>query len=177
MISVPIELVQHRWSIPILAETHRLGGARFAAYRGHLGISRDALTSTLGYLIEHGLIERNTGYGHPLRPEYIATRRGHMIGPSCVELHDCIRQLNVEGVVLRKWSLPVLGAVHVEPGNFASLRRDLRPITPRALSKSLSDLSAAALLRQDSNPSRYRLCPSGVVLIPPLTRLSTQFCI
>lgn len=176
MIGVPIELVQHRWCIPILAETHRLGGARFAAYRGHLGISRDALTSTLHYLIEHGLIERNSGYGHPLRPEYIATRRGEIIGPACAELHDCIRRLSVESVALRKWSLPVVGAVHAKPGNFASLRRDLRPITPRALSKSLSDLATATLLYRDPEAAKYRLCPAGLALIPPLARLSNRFC-
>ncbi|MCR9138023.1 MAG: winged helix-turn-helix transcriptional regulator [Alphaproteobacteria bacterium] len=172
---MPIALVQHRWCIPILAETHRLGGARFAAYRGHLGISRDALTSTLSYLMELGLLERNSGYGHPLRPEYVATRHGSMIGPACVDLDDRIRHLGVEAIALRKWSLPVVGAVHGRQSSFALLRRRLRPITPRALSKSLVDLGAAALIRRDGETAHYALAPNGTILIPPLMDLCARF--
>lgn len=174
-IDVPIELVQHRWCIPILAETHRLGGARFAAYRGHLGISRDALTSTLAYLMERGLIERNAGYGHPLRPEYVATPRGRVLGPACADLHDCIRHLAIEGVALRKWSLPVVSAVDRNHASFAVLRRRLHPITPRALSKCLVGLDTAALIHRDGGTTHYALSPRGRILIPPLTDLSQCF--
>lgn len=175
MIGVPIELVQHRWCIPILAETHRLGGARFAAYRGHLGISRDALTSTLTHLIELGCLQRNSGYGHPLRPEYVATSLGVALGPACVELHDRIRQLSIEGVALRKWSLPVVGAVHGRHSSFTLMRRHLRPISPRALSKSLVALGSAALIRRDAETAHYTLAPGGMILIPPLIDLSARF--
>jgi len=172
---VPVALVQHRWCIPILAETHRLGGARFAAYRGHLGISRDALASTLTYLMDLELLQRNTGYGHPLRPEYVATRQGLALGPACVQLHDRIRQLSVEDVALRKWSLPVVGAVHGRNNTFAGLRRRLHPITPRALSKSLVALGSAALVRRDTETAHYTLLPNGAILVPPLLDLSARF--
>lgn len=174
-VDVPVELVQHRWCIPILAETERQGGARFAAYRGHLGVSRDALTSTLGYLMELGLIVRNAGYGHPLRPEYVATPRGRLLGPACVGLHDCLRQLSVEGIALRKWSLPVVCAVHSKHNTFALLRRHLCPITPRALSKCLVGLGTAALIQRELETPRFQLSPTGRILISPLVNLSTQF--
>ena len=170
MIDVPVELVQHRWCIPIVAETHRLGGARFAAYRGHLGISRDALTSTLAFLMERGLIARNVGYGHPLRPEYVATPRGQNLGPACADLYECIRRLRIEGVALRKWSLPVVSAVHGNQGSFAQLRRRLYPITPRALSKCLVSLDTAELVHRDSETAHYTLSRTGKSPHPAIGR-------
>ncbi len=171
---MPLALVRHRWCIPILAVTELLEGARFAAYRGHLGISRDALSSTLGYLIEQRLLERNQGYGHPLRPEYVATPAGRAIGPACAMLFEQLQRLDVERVALRKWSLPVVGAVSAEAGSFAALRTHLTPITPRALSACLTELRRADLLRHESN-ALYRLTDTAREIVPPLSALGHQY--
>ena len=173
-IDVPRALVRHCWCIPILAITEQLGGARFAAYRGHLGISRDALSSTLGYLIDQRLLERNTGYGHPLRPEYIATSAGRAVGLACATLFERLQRLDVERVALRKWSLPVVGAVSAESGSFAVLREHLRPITPRALSVCLTQLRQAELLRCD-NDALYGLTETAREIVPPLATLGRQY--
>ena len=173
-IDVPRALVQHRWCIPILAVTELLGGARFAAYRGHLRISRDALSSTLGYLIEQQLLERNQGYGHPLRPEYVATPAGRAIGPACATLFERLQCLDVERVALRKWSLPVVGAVSAEAGSFAALRTHLTPITPRALSACLTELRRANLLRHEPD-ALYGLTDTAREIVPPLAALGHQY--
>ena len=173
-IDVPRALVRHRWCIPILAITEHLGGARFAAYRGHLGISRDALSSTLGYLIEQRLLDRNAGYGHPLRPEYVATGAGRAVGPACAVLFERLQRLDVERVALRKWSLPVVGAVGGEIGNFAGLHERLSPITPRALSACLTGLRQVELLRRETD-DLYRLTETAREIIPPLAALGCQY--
>ncbi len=172
---MPRALVQHRWCIPILAVTELLGGARFAAYRGHLGISRDALASTLGYLIEQRLLERNQGYGHPLRPEYVATPAGRAIGPACATLFERLRRLDVERVALRKWSLPVVGAVHHDIGGFSKLRLHLHPITPRALSACLVELGRAELVLRSEDGAGYVLTGTARELVPPLAALGRLY--
>ena len=171
---MPRALVRHRWCIPILAVTELFGGARFAAYRGHLGISRDALSSTLGYLIEQRLLERNTGYGHPLRPEYVSTSAGRAVGPACATLFERLQRLDVEQVALRKWSLPVVGAVSAEAGSFVGLREQLSPITPRALSACLAELRHAELLRRETD-ALYGLTETAREIVPPLAALGRQY--
>ncbi|MCH9681938.1 MAG: winged helix-turn-helix transcriptional regulator [Deltaproteobacteria bacterium] len=173
LVTVPLRLVHHRWGIPILAELHRQGGARFAALRGHLGVSRDALTSTLAHLIELGLVSRNTGHGHPLRPEYLPTPAGRSLAAPCDALHTQLVDLGLERVGLRKWSLPIVGAVSGARDTFSSLRGALDPITPRALSKSLTDLVDAALLERDERS--YALTDSSDRLIEPLLQVSAAF--
>ena len=64
----------------MLAELERQRGARFVALANRLGVSRDSLTRTLGALIDAGFVARNPGHGHPLRPEYILTKRGVPVG-------------------------------------------------------------------------------------------------
>jgi DNA-binding HxlR family transcriptional regulator len=155
--------------------TEQLGGARFAAYRGHLEISRDMLVSTLAYLMDLGLLERNTGYGHPLRPEYVATQRGKSLGPACAELYDCMKLLNVERIALRKWSLPVIGAIHGDLASFSLLHGHLSPITPRALSKCLAELAVAGLITRAANTTNYSLTAAADRLIPSLISVCRIF--
>ena len=70
-----VALCHHRWSLPVLAEIGRTRGSRFATLTGRLGVTGESLRRTLAYLQEKGLVERNEGYGHPLRPEYCSPPR------------------------------------------------------------------------------------------------------
>lgn len=168
-----MSLVHRRWVIPILAQLHRDSGARFAALRGHLGISRDALSSTLEYLVEIDLVSRNTGHGHPLRPEYLPTEHGQSVAAMADPLHSELESLDALDVGLRKWSLPVVGAVGGSDARFSELRDRLQPITPRALSKTISDLVDAELLRNAEQG--VRLSSRCQPLVAPLRRLTTAF--
>lgn len=170
---MPVSLVHRRWVIPILAQLHREGGSRFAALRGHLGLSRDALTSTLDYLVELDLVVRNTGHGHPLRPEYLPTTHGGAVAAMADPLHTELQNLDVLDVGLRKWSLPVVGAVANSEARFSELRTRLEPITPRALSKTISDLVDARLLH--AAEQGVQLTTRCKPLVRPLRRLATAF--
>ena len=99
-------LCHHRWSLPVLAEIGRTGGSRFATLTGRLGVTGESLRRTLAYLQGEGLLDRNPGYGHPLRPEYVLTTRGRLLAPRARRLLDTLA--GHEDVGLKKWSLPVL---------------------------------------------------------------------
>ena len=156
-----IALFHHRWSAPVLAELLRQKGSRFAALSGLLGIGRESLRRTLDSLLSLGLVARNPGYGHPLRPEYVLTGSGEKVARRCARLLAAAD----EEVLLRKWSLPVLAALD-RPARFSKLRGALPGVTPRALAAALKDLASAGLVErnvEDAYPPTvtYATTPRG----------------
>jgi len=127
----------------VLAELGRARGARFVVLVNRLGVGRASLQRTLAALVELGLVRRNPGYGHPLRPEYLLTPQGEEAASRCTRLLAAVD--GKADVLLRKWSLPVLVALR---GNrrFSELRDALPAITARALALALKDLERAGLV-------------------------------
>ena len=176
MSSLP-ELFHHRWALGILAELDRTRGSRFVTLTNRVGVGRESLRRTLTALSEGGLVSRNPGYGHPLRPEYVLTKRGIRVAPVCADLLARLRELGVEDAALKKWSLPVVLALG-GPGRrrFSALQEALGEITARALALALKDLAAAGLVDRavtDGFPpaSMYSLTPAAARLLPLLRRL------
>ena len=160
--STLVALFHNRWSVPILAELHRQRGSRFATLARMLGLSRESLRRTLAALIEGGLVGRNPGYGHPLRPEYVLTRRGDRIAARSRPLVDLLRARGLEEVGLKKWSMPVVYALSEGPLRFSELRDRLEGISPRALTLALKELESAGIVERrvtDDYPpaTSYRL--------------------
>lgn len=147
-----IALFHHRWAAPVLAELERQRGSRFAALVGVLGLGRESLRRTLDALIDLGLVARNPGYGHPLRPEYKLTADGEPVARRCRRLLEAIG--DEREVALRKWSLPVLVALR-RTGRFSELREELPGITPRALALALKDLQSAGLVERVVDEDAY----------------------
>ena len=171
-----IALCHHRWSIPILSELHRDNGAKFVTLVQRLKISRDALSRTLEALTQLGLISRNPGYGHPLRPEYLLSASGKHIGQAALELLHHLQQLEAINtpslkIGLKKWTLPTLHAIHQRINRFSSLRETLPTIGPRALTLTLQDLEQLAWLTRSEGG--YGLSANGKKLaetLEPLTQ-------
>ena len=173
--STLVALFHYRWSVPILAELHRQRGSRFVTLSRILGLSRESLRRTLAALIEGGLVGRNPGYGHPLRPEYVLTSSGERIAAACRPLVERLRRSELEEVGLKKWSMPVVFALANRPLRFSELRDRLEGISPRALTLALKDLEAAGLVDRrvtdDYPPATvYSLAGAG----RPLARLLAQ---
>ena len=168
-----VALFHNRWSVPILAELYRQRGSRFVTLARTLGLSRESLRRTLAALIEGGLVGRNPGYGHPLRPEYVLTRAGDRVAAACRPLVETLQRRHLEDVGLKKWSMPAVLALAGGPRRFSELREILEGVSPRALALALKDLENAGLVDRrvtdDYPPATvYRLTPSG----RPLARLA-----
>ena len=166
-------LVHHRWALPILAELYRDDGCKFVTLVNRLSISRDSLSRTLQHLLVVGLAVKNPGYGHPLRPEYVLTPSGQLIGSSALELMDRLRQMEIADVMLKKWSLPVTLALHVGLERFGELLGAFPALTPRALTLALRDLETNGVLRRDAGTT-YALTPTGTRIAEILFQLDLE---
>lgn len=159
-----VDLLHFRWTVPLLSAFDGLGGqAKFVTLEHRLGISRSTLQRTLEGVIALGLVTRNPGYGHPLRPEYLLTERGRHVAPACASLEKALEHLEVTEVALNKWSLPMLDALMREQARFNRLRDALGKITPRALALALHDLERSGLVRRtliDERPPRAEYEPT-----------------
>lgn len=170
-------LLHHRWTLPILAELGRDDGGKFVTLAHRLGAGRDALSRTLTALIEADLVARNTGHGHPLRPEYVLTPRGAPIAVPARALLGELADLGATDAALNKWSLPVLLAVASGRGRFSALLATLPGLTSRGLSLGLKTLEAAGLLKRrpldTGSPSPvYTPSDAGQRLMPLLDALT-----
>ncbi len=167
----------------MLAALHRadaagMGGARLAVLCYDLDAGQGAVRQSLDHLIDLGLTARNTGHGHPLRPEYILTRRGAAVAPACAAGDDLRGGLRLREAALRRWSLPALNTIaDLSPARFTTIASRLDGITDRALSQTLKTLSAATLVARrvdDGFPPAplYTLGRPGEELAPLVAQLA-----
>jgi len=181
-------LLDSRWAVPVLAELHRGsagvsglsgGGAKFVTLAHRLGVSRDALSRTLGLLIDLGWVERNPGYGHPVRPEYLLSARGIALARACDGLMLSIEALGggARDALLRKWSLPVAMAMAAGSTRFSDMKALLPGVTARSLALALKQLEGAGLVERRVSereyPPRptYALTSAARALLPPAARV------
>ncbi len=139
-----IELAHHRWNIPIVAELHRSSGAKFITLANSLSASRGSLSASINDLIDQGLVMRNPGHGHPMRPEYLLTPRGEAIGEQCLRLARLVERRDEMDLAYRKWTLPLVAAIGDQARRFNELRSSLGThATPRAVTLGLKAIQSA----------------------------------
>ena len=156
------ELFHHRWAVPVLAELWSGAGGRVVELTSGLGASRGGVRQALGSLTDLGFVARNTGHGHPLRPEDLLTGRGESAAAEAERIVALARRWSIREEAFRKWSLPVVYGVGEEGARFSELRSALPGITDRALSVALRTLGSARLTERIVRPSR----PPGVRYLP-----------
>ncbi|MGH1414580.1 MAG: winged helix-turn-helix transcriptional regulator [Pelagimonas sp.] len=133
-----VNITSKAWAVPILARLHAGVAGRQAPLLASTGASRTAFAQSMDHLIKIGLLERNPGYGHPLRPEFRLTP----LGIEAAAIADKVQRVSTEDdqKLLRKsWTLPVLTSLH-RPCHFNEIKRNLRTISDRALSQSLKSM-------------------------------------
>lgn len=149
------------------------GGEKLITLVNRLGASRDSVSATLAALIEAGLVQRNPGYGHPLRPEYLVTPPARELAQACVELTAVVGEMGQGAVAGKKWTLPAVLAIHRGASRYGEVQALLPGVTPRALSAALKEAVAAGLVKrtvaEDYPPSTvYSLTAGGERLAPAL---------
>lgn len=75
-ISLFVNITSRAWALPILSNLHTGVAGRQAPLLAATGASRTAFAQSMEHLISIGLLERNPGHGHPLRPEFRLTPSG-----------------------------------------------------------------------------------------------------
>ena len=162
----------------MLAELRRRKGAKFVTLQRALEVSPDSLRRTLEALADRGLVQRNPGYGHPMRPEWILTPAGTRLGPASLALRRGVVRLGMEEVAGRKWAFPVLLALRPGEARFSEIGRALPGVTPRALAAALREMESAGVLEREVADARppavtYRLLPGARRLLPALRDAAT----
>ncbi len=173
-------IFRRRWNIPIVDALHRapLKGARFVVLANQLGAPRESLATSLDALVQAGIVSRNPGYGHPLRPEYILTDFGLALGPAAARYVRVASELHAAKVAYRKWSAPLVTALAHGFTRFNEIQRGLPAITPRSLTLSLRLLESEEWVVRDadstgSSRATYRLDRGGLRIARAAEALAT----
>lgn len=149
-IELLVKVTSRAWSLKVLALMHEGTPGRQAPLLAASGASRTAFAQSIRHLETLGLLERNPGHGHPLRPEFRLTPTGQALAPIAHQIEASARD-DAGAVLIRKmWTVPLL-AVANKPKVFSALKRELNPITDRALSKSLRELSNQKWIERSVN--------------------------
>ena len=143
-----VKITSRAWSIEILALMHSGLPGRQAPLLSSTGANRTAFAKSLAHLVNLGLLERNPGHGHPLRPEYQLTQRGAETAKIASNVVAIVPRDTGFSLLRRTWTIPVLTVIHM-PRRFTEIKSDLFSITDRSLSKSLDQLQELKWLRRE----------------------------
>lgn len=144
-----VKLAAKSWSLKILALMHSGVPGRQAPLLAASGAGRTAFGQSLKYLIEIGMVERNPGHGHPLRPEFRLTADGVEAAELAALVLDTIGEDKQGLALIRKtWTLPIL-AVLGDECRFSQIKSVLPSITDRALSQALLQLEEQGWVRRE----------------------------
>ncbi|MAS15368.1 MAG: transcriptional regulator [Nitratireductor sp.] len=149
-----VKVTSRAWSLRILTLLHAGTPGRQASLLAASGASRTAFMQSLAHLVDLGLLERNPGHGHPLRPEFRLTVRGEAVATLASKIEGVVSDPSEHELLRRAWTVPVL-AVAREPRYFSDIRNELAPISDRALSQSLKRLQAQHWLHREIEPAMY----------------------
>lgn len=167
-ISILVNITSRAWACPILAQMHAGVAGRQAPLLAATGASRTAFKQSMDHLIEIGLMERNPGHGHPLRPEFRLTPLGKVAAGLAGDIITAA-PADSQALLRKTWTLPVLTTLQ-RPQHFGAIKRDLSTITDRALSQSLRAMEARQWVVRDvdvaARPPRslYTAVNTGAVI-------------
>lgn len=134
-----VNLCSRTWALTALGLIAGGVSARVSPLAATAGCGRTSMSASIEHLVALGLLENNPGYGHPLRPEYKLTNQGASIAEWALELDSIVKSDQEKALLRTKWSLPLVSCIPDEV-RYSEIRRQLVPVTDRALSASLSKL-------------------------------------
>ncbi|MGB0844935.1 MAG: winged helix-turn-helix transcriptional regulator, partial [Alphaproteobacteria bacterium] len=107
-INLLVKVSAKAWSFDVLAILCDGTAGRQASLISKTGAGRTAVQNSLNHLIELGLVKRNSGHGHPLRPEYVLTSLGRRCGETALRIKNLVPVASNRLILNRTWTLPVL---------------------------------------------------------------------
>ncbi|WP_421853313.1 winged helix-turn-helix transcriptional regulator [Oricola sp.] len=143
-----VKLTSRAWSLNILALMHRGVPGRQAPMLAATSAHRTSFAASLEHLVNLGLLERNPGHGHPLRPEFRLTPQGVEAAAIADRIVNAVPGDDEFALLRRSWTVPIL-ALTATPRRFSVIKSNLATITDRALAASLHQLEAREWLRRD----------------------------
>ena len=144
-----VNVTSRAWALPILSSLHTGVPGRQATLLKATGASRTAFSQSIAHLIETGLLERNPGHGHPLRPEFRLTLLGKSMAKIAYDIQSATHS-DDHALLRRAWTVPVLTSLR-QPRHFNEIGRTLGAVTDRALSLSLKTLEDKDWVRRKIN--------------------------
>ncbi len=135
-----VNLCTRGWSLKALALLADGCPARVSPLAVAAGCGRTAMGDTFKHLVALGLLQRNPGYGHPLRPEYRLTTIGEAVAAWAISLDRLLPEPEDNQIVRSKWALPVISALDSNK-RYSAVRKKLSPVSDRALSQCFSRLA------------------------------------
>ena len=137
------------WALKILALMHNGVPGRQAPLLAATTAGRTAFGQSLQYLVEIGMLERNPGHGHPLRPEFRLTEAGTQAASMAAAVLALVEEDESGFALMRKtWTLPILSVLK-EQKRFSEIKSLLPAITDRALSQALLQVEEKGWLNRD----------------------------
>jgi DNA-binding HxlR family transcriptional regulator len=149
-----VNVTSRAWSLDILALMHGGVPGRQATLLSASGAGRTAFVQSLAHLVDLGLLERNPGHGHPLRPEFRLTAQGADVARVADSIRNAVPRVLEHDLLRRTWTVPIL-AVSQEPRYFTEIKNELVTISDRALSQSLKQLHEQRWLQRKIDPANY----------------------
>lgn len=137
-INFVVNISARAWGLPILWHMHSGVAGRQAPLLAATGANRAAFAQSVAHLMSLGVLERNPGYGHPLRPEFRLTDLGRAAAEMAKDIHAAAEPTDHD-LLRRSWTVPVLTTLN-RTQHFGDIKRRLPMITDRALSQSLRSL-------------------------------------
>lgn len=171
-----VNLCSRTWSLTALSLMARGVSCRVSPLAAAAGCGRTAMGASVEHLISLGLLERNPGHGHPLRPEYRLTPGGIYVAKWAKGLSNLIKSDQEQALMRNKWSLPLISCLPKER-RYSDLRRELIPITDRALSGCIAKLTEESWIKRNvainiSPPTvTYRTLKTGQKIYTHLLQL------
>lgn len=164
-----------RWVCPAMALLHDRKGEKFVSLWHGLGASQRGARAALDATMRWGWVVRNPGYGHPMRPEYVLTKKGQVAGEACSQIMKALD--GAPWTELTKWSMAVIYVLRFGPYRFNQLAAVLEGITDRALVSCLKRLVSHGLVLREVDDSfppavTYSLTPTGETVLRPIVRLA-----
>lgn len=153
-INTLVKLTSRAWSLNILAAMQGGVPGRQATLLLASGAGRTAFAQSLAHLVELGLLERNPGHGHPLRPEFRLTPKGAAVARIAARIKEVAPGAVEDDLLRRAWTVPVL-AMSQEPRHFTEIKNRLLTISDRALSQSLKQLHGQQWLLRTIDSASY----------------------